>query len=518
MATESALDKVYRQQRLWPQIHAAADVFLKRKAAKAEPYELTWRLIHLWESVVVTLAEVVTARLKTLDDRVDDVLAIREKCFGRTWNEGDSAVEKGIGALDGSIDRWIEILDYVANVDPGDSPFLRSLVAFLTSCPPDPVVPDSAQGSSLIDVTPVIEAWRRACDVPAGLKAEPVAVKMSLKVVNSFRNRFAHVPFPYDVIQAVFAGLEDCTLSLFSAQPSPLSEGGTLSGAIAYDGHMIKGTSVIKHAACPPDAGPHFLFGLQKNCAVETWSAAPFVHVDKMIRPYVLTRMKDDAGLWEFTRFLAESNAVITIKKPELFEEFSIPSEEDYVAHDAPDDTAARPETDGVPQTSGIYGPKLATEPDVQNIGDASTAIRQRRFRSAIQFLERLVKERPQYHVGWLKLGVAKRELAVETRLNPGVQQDAQQEVTLATTEELLRESLAALDKAMKHTQRSYRGEAHYQASKTNYRLWRLTRNSEFLKTAQKEAQEASDTFPESKYDSWMEYLLEAKESTVGAL
>lgn len=507
MATENALDKAYRQLQLWPQIHAAADVFVRRKAANAEPYELTWRLIHLWESVVVTLAEAATARLMTLDGREEDVRAIREKCYGRTWNKGESALEKRIGALEGSVDKWIEILDYVASIQSVDSAFLASVVAFLTSRSSDVGAGETRQDNAPIDVTRLIAAWGRACDVPVGLKAERVPVKAAFKIVNSFRNRFAHVPFPYDVIQDVFASLQECTLRLFSAPPSPLSQGGTLGGAIAYRGRLIKGATAIEHKACPSEQEPHFLFGLQKNCADEAWSAIPFVHVDEMFRPYVLTRMKDDAGLWEYTRFLAESNAVVTITNPDVFDTFPIPSEGEYAAQDAHEETGTVPEQDPM---QGLETEGMQAVPEVRSISEAASAIRQRRFKPAISFLEQLVKQQPEYHVGWLKLGTARRELAVETRQTPGIlhdQEDAE------PTQDLLRGSLEALNRAKQHIQASYRAEAHYQASKTNYRLWQLTPRSDFLDTALEEAEAASELYPDSKYDSWMEYLLQAHES-----
>ena len=57
----SNMMKAYRQQLLWPSIHSAVDVFFKRRAASAEAYELTWRLIHVWECVAISIAEAVMA-------------------------------------------------------------------------------------------------------------------------------------------------------------------------------------------------------------------------------------------------------------------------------------------------------------------------------------------------------------------------------------------------------------------------------------------------------------------------
>lgn len=508
MASSQTLEKAYRQHLLWPQIHAATDVFLRRKWAKAGPYELTWRLIHLWESVVITLAQACTARIITSGDRKDDLRAIREKCYGKRWNDNDSAIEKSIGALDGSIDKWIEILNYIASLEPGDSPFLASAIAFLNS---SELCTDKSQSdSSQIDVSQLVLHWRRACDAPVGIQANHVPVRSALKFVNSFRNRFAHVPFPFDVVQDIFVSLEDCTWQLFSVPPSPLAPNGTLAGALSYDRRVLKGAAAIDHESCPNDGEVHFLYGLKKSSVDEHWPARPFVHVDNMLRPYVLTRMKDEAGLWEYTRYLAESNAVVSIAIPEAFDTFPIPTESEYTD---PDVVGEPGKADQHQSSTSDEDPGRPTQDTtIRNISDANLAIRQRRFDDAIKFLEELVKEQPEYHVGWLKLGTAKRELAVDRHLTPG---ELHGQATSHDKTKLLNESLEALSRAKQHTHRSYKAEASYQASKTHYRKWQLSRTISDLNMATSDASDALNTYPESRFESWIEYLLSIRNKLV---
>ena len=61
-----------------------------------------------------------------------DYLKLRERCYGVTWNINlEGALEKSLGALDGSIDKWIEILQHIATFSIDGSKFLTGLQTFL---------------------------------------------------------------------------------------------------------------------------------------------------------------------------------------------------------------------------------------------------------------------------------------------------------------------------------------------------------------------------------------------------
>ncbi len=492
MDNESALNKAYRQLHLWPPVHAAVDVFMKRKATSAEPYELAWRLIHVWECIAILLAEACTARMMTLDGYDKHVRTIREKCYGRSWNQSESSFDKWTGALDGSIDRWIEILEYVSTIEIETSSFLSGVTTFLNSS-------SNEEGKqTLVDIAPLINAWMKACDVPSGIKAERCSVKVALKTVNSFRNRFAHVPFPYDAVEGVYKTLEMCTEELFSARPYSGSPQGPLCGAIALGENLMKGSLTTTNPIPEQTTKLSFVYGLSKNSADEVWPTTLFIHVDKMFRPYVLTRLKDSAGLWEYTRYLAESNAVITVGAPKFLDEFPVPAEGEYEApEDAAIDEKAREDA-----VAKAVPSKQDTQ--VRSMFQAVSAIRERRFLEAIQYLEGLVRERPDYHVGWLRLGHARREWAVDLRHTAAGDVTPQQL-------ELLRTSLESLNQAKDHVDRQYKAEACYQASKTYYRLWRIEKHGTTLDEALKQAYDAGETYPDSKYESWSEYLSNAK-------
>jgi len=508
MPEETTLQKSYRQSKLWPPIYAALEVFLRRRAARAEPYELTWRLIHVWECVVLTLVQAAISKLMDeKDKREEELRVIREKCYGVAWEGSDATIKKRTGAFDGSMDKWIEILEYLSTINVRESSYLMALKHFLNG-----KSENEEQGSiQSIDLAHFAAAWARACDVPSGFNQEKVLVKNSFKVVNCFRNRLAHVPFPYDPMSDIYRGLEWCTEQLFSAEPKPTGPEGAMSGCIGYRGQVIKGSAPCPSSVVGDMDGPEFIFEFKDAGSYkEKWSARLFIHIDNMLRPYILTRLKDDAGLWEYTRYLAESNAVVTIQKPTYLEHLPIPSEREYLTEreDEPLLDDIHPVVD-----DGQRIPKIETEElKVESMCDATRAIQTRRFAPAIEFLEQQLEERPNYHVGWLRLGHAKRELAVDLL---HIQSASRDDEADARVRQLLESSLGDFTKAEGHISAPYRAEAHYHASKSYLRLWQYFKDESFRERARHEADEAAKLYPDSKYDSWIEFLWNACEPVV---
>src|SRR5579872_4175097 len=135
---------------LWPSIHAAVDVYQRRRATSADSYELIWRLIHICECTVITLASAAISRIRDLG-KDQEFLKLRERCYGITWNATEESLEKGLGALDGSIDKWIEIIQYVANCPIEGSKFISACQLFLLGT--DSGI--SETGDSHIDLAPL---------------------------------------------------------------------------------------------------------------------------------------------------------------------------------------------------------------------------------------------------------------------------------------------------------------------------------------------------------------------------
>ena len=86
------------------------------------------------------------------------------------------------------------------------------------------------------------------------------------------------------------------------------------------------------------------------------------------------------------------------------------------------------------------------------SMSDAIEAIRSEEFDVAIPFFEELTRERPIYHIGWLRLGYALREKAVRL-----AHEDLDEAVRL------LNRALSALGKAAEHVDPEYQAQALYE-------------------------------------------------------
>src|SRR5262249_16658325 len=102
--------------------------------------------------------------------------------------------------------------------------------------------------------------------------------------------------------------LSEVTEQLFSLEPKPWPcfpderLESPLNGAIEYRSRRLRGK--LEPQVCDKhDWEPHFVFPANKNPAtlIEKWEGAPFISVDSMFRPSVLTRLISEAhGVWEY--------------------------------------------------------------------------------------------------------------------------------------------------------------------------------------------------------------------------
>jgi hypothetical protein len=486
MPEEPSISKALRQQLLWPPIHAAVDVYQRRRAAKADHFELIWRLIHICESTIITLASAGGSRLREMG-KEQEFLRIRERCYGVTLSSTDGAIETGIGALDGSIDKWIEILQYIPSIEVPQSTFLVSLREFLTG--PASAVEDG-KGYS-IDLAPLVRAWGRACDVPPSVIPEKISVRDTFKAINTFRNRFAHVPFPYDQIGEIFKELEICVFRLFEIPPTAVNTESPLSGSLALGDTILSGAGFGKPAGdWTPVGCENFLWNPKKNA--EIWDARPFIFLDKMMRPYLLSRLKNDVGSWEYTRYLAEANAVYSLNDSELLKFLPRPGERDY-----PRDELSSKDIQPEQQSQAPVEITFSTR------DEAMAAVRLREFEPAIKFLRSEVDAWPSYHSGWQRLGFAQREFGVDLM-----------EIDPDKAEGMLKDSIVSFNHASGHSDPRFSAEALYNRSKSHWRLWRLLSDPNEMKQALVDVQLALDRFFDDKFSSWEEFLRENSPSS----
>lgn len=182
--------------------------FIRRRSAEADGYELTWRLIHVWEAVATVLTGAITSRLRTLLGSDEAYLRCREHLHGRTWDPLSRTFNRSQGALDGSATRRLDILWDLDNIDTNGSRFIDSSKRFMQS--------------GGLPLRSLVSSWKQICDVPPEVTAsDEFTVREVFRHVNTFRNRFAHVPFPYDEMAKVSDTLAEVTEQLFSVEPRP---------------------------------------------------------------------------------------------------------------------------------------------------------------------------------------------------------------------------------------------------------------------------------------------------------
>ena len=160
--------------------------------------------------------------------------------------------------------------------------------------------------------------------------------------------------------------------------------------------------------------------------------------------------------------FRAEANAVLVQANGGVASRLPEPTKTEYV----PEEEVQQPSIElQIPESP--LSPKRA-----MNMSDAIEAIRSDEFDSAIPFFEELTRERPNYHIGWLRLGYARRERAVRL---------AHDDPTEAVR--LLNLALSDLAEAAEHVDPEYQAQALYERSKSAYQLARLFPESPKTKT-----------------------------------
>lgn len=461
---------------LWPSIADALDTFLRRRHRQSAPFERVWRLTHLWEGVAITLALASMSRLRQEEANDDLLRRQREFFYGKSWDPLTESFKKIPAASDGAIDQWINILDEIAKAEGLPGRFLPALHDFLKS--------------ETIDIGPLVTHWAKACDVPSEFQSkEVVEVRAAMRYINSFRNRFAHVPFPHDPLEDIATSLEHATEQLFSVCPLPTcheKEGRSspLTGAFRIGFCFLHGSQCESLPQGEPSPELQFVFPCQKKGTFESWPASPFVHLDSMVRAHILTRVRG-LDICEYTRFRAEANAIVVISNTKISDCLPEPDKNTYRS---------------TPSLQAEY--PRGTE---ITFSDALEAIRNDDFETGITFFSDCVKGRPEYHIGWLRLGHARREKAV--RISSSDPEAA---------ESLLNDSLNDLERAAGHVDKYYRALAHYERSKTAYRLARLYSEGsqpsrdlykDMKELSRAEAMKACELSTERKYQTWLEYI-----------
>jgi tetratricopeptide (TPR) repeat protein len=461
MATLDNLALSHSQNTLWPTIADATDTYLRRYAADADSYERLWRLLHVWEAVGITLAAAAMCRLRDEPGSQALLRRCREHFYGLSWDDLTRGFRNLPAAAEGNLEQWARLLQEIASARDVESLFLRALADFLNR--------DS------ISLSNFFQAWNRLGDVPPeAFKTASFRVQDVFRYIALFRHRLTRVPFSYEPLEAIGEALETVTDQLFRSEADK---------ATPLQGGFGKGRSVLRGGVIglsDEDSGQmaQFIFTAKgKNENPEKWNALSFIHFDSMMRPHLLTRLRqnESVSIGEFTRFRAEANAVIEKADTQIRFGLPRPKAVEYKNQDAK-------------QNGHAAQPGLI---------EALDDLRQENYDPAIAYFRELVEKQPADYPGWLRLGYARREKAVSG-------QNEQGEETVS----LLIKAIDDLTKACQQKDPQQLARAYYERSRTYYQLDRrmLVRRGHF-DLACKDAVTACKLSDEPEFQRWLQFL-----------
>jgi tetratricopeptide (TPR) repeat protein len=492
------LRRLVKESRLWPSIHDALDTYYKRRLKRAEGYERLWRLIHLWEATYITSAMVAASALRSDAKQLGPWLAVREDLWGvrfdRIRGEFSSQDE---GALHGKMDRWLRVLNHVEQLESVNSQFLTTL--------------RQALRHKTVDVSRFLNLWERVCAPRRVTDPKRCSLIDLCQLLNTFRNRLAHVPFPQKPITDLAAELEVLTLAAWDSGTTmdggeiPAAhnsgKGGWLCGGFAGERILVRGSQTDDHDSEAIEFV--YLPSASAREQTERFEAAPFLYFDDMHEPHVLTRLlHEEDGRIEYTRFQAEAQPIVEHRCADLSARVPRPSRTDYpsLETDAPAAPAEKSDSNAIPKSPERVPSTSQRSPieDLPPMEQAKWYMQNEQFDRAISVYEKIVKTNRNYHIAWGRLAIALRERAAR---RPELEQ------TQALAD--LDRSLECLKQASNHISPDYRAEVAYYRSKSLWRKWSLTGRTDrqLLRDAVKSAVEAAQHLSADFILSWCDYV-----------
>ena len=494
--------------RLWTPVANAFDAYRRRVVAEPDSiYEHTWRLIHIHESLVVTLGIALATRLLSLwkdqESLQDDANRLRRKVTGLSTpgDPSDEGLSSGDACLDGYIKPWIDLLkSYGSAVADGSSEYCAAIRSYISEKPEQPLA--------------FIEAWKKIAEVPQVFLGS-LSRADRYDAINTLRNKLAHVPVPHKILQDLHWGLRQEVFGLMSPEyksksDSPDDDFEAKKWHKPLHGQLVAGKFFVTGSAV---FGQHELQGIIQDRALvsmsvrgdseEHWPVAPFVRVDAELKVSLLFLLSDfrtdpssDVFKGEYHRFAAE---MLPVQKESVRQALvadwipssSIPAKMlDSIATEVPvlDVGGAHPthsEFDIV-ETQSSYS--------LRRIGDE--AFRVREFPRAVQAFEALSLANDP--VNYNDVAKSKHGGAL-WRVAEGYGADTEKK-TLA-----LEKAITLLDQASLHRDPSYKARAYYEKSKALWHLWRLNGLRDSLERSLESAERAASLQNEVSFISWFE-------------
>ncbi len=314
---------VQKQFRLWTPIANSFEAYRRRIVAEPKAvYEHVWRLIHIHESLIVTLGIGLATRLLTLWTRTDPASAeanrLRREVTGLAVPgvaELDVDLAQGEpSCLEGFIKPWIDLLkDFAKDAAEIDCPFCKSLALYLMEKPAVPLA--------------FSEPWKRVAEIPQVFVGELSRIDR-FDAINTLRNKLAHVPVPHRILQDLHWGLRQELLSLLAADYKPQSDSPSrdyetkkwhepLRGRIVCGSFVLVGSSFVQEDSQLPASSVYFEAQPLDDRPDDRWCVSPFVRVDEELKVsllFLLNDIRTDPSSLEFRgeyhRFAAEIQPV----------------------------------------------------------------------------------------------------------------------------------------------------------------------------------------------------------------
>jgi hypothetical protein len=231
-----------KQYRLWTPIANALEAYRRRLLADPKAvYEHVWRLIHIQESLIVTLGAALASRLLGLWTQTGpastEANRLRREVTGLAVpGVPEIYVPKGEACLDGYIKPWIDLLkDFAKDAAELECSFCKSAASYLMEKPAQPLA--------------FLESWKRVADVSSVYIGDLSRVDR-FDAINSLRNKIAHVPVPHKIFQDLHRGLRQELLSLLaedykSQNDSPSRDYETTKWHEPLKGRIVTGNFVL---------------------------------------------------------------------------------------------------------------------------------------------------------------------------------------------------------------------------------------------------------------------------------
>jgi hypothetical protein len=330
---------------LWPPINDAVETYRRRAHAGADPYELSWRLIHVWESAVVFLGaaaysnyrDIVCGNLSTSapdeSRKKDDLEKWRCLVFGSPASSGMfTRLDTGALGRQGGYKEWLKGLRRMTKkYDVDDSEFLSTLKHTLRV--------QSREMKAIRDLRASLGSGSITVEDEAD---SPYSIIEGMNDVLHIRNILAHVPLPIDVVAELHNCLSIATGTLLSVgrgsqpdhPPGPLSTFGVLTGSLAYIPRDPSRTrfGISGSSSQPIEADndgwsqvKSFLWDsnmMGVTCYIwanptsgawpdhaTVWRASPFIYINDMLQSHILYEYEPGAK-FRFVRYMAEARAV----------------------------------------------------------------------------------------------------------------------------------------------------------------------------------------------------------------